>query len=332
VSDEQPGAPGPAEFRSTIPLAGVDPLCLLGPADANLRCVAQHFRSRVVVREGEIRLQGPAAEQTELEELLGRLVARCKRGESPGPELVEAECRQLARKAGPPGPEPEQVITLKTPRRTIVAKSANQEDYLRAIGHSEIVLAIGPAGTGKTYLAVAAAVAALSSGRANRIVLTRPAVEAGESLGYLPGSFKDKVDPYLRPLYDALFDMMPVPKVKRLSEEEVIEVAPLAYMRGRTLSDAYIILDEAQNTTSTQMRMFLTRLGWNSRAIVTGDVTQIDLVNPAASGLVEAEQRLAGVKGISICRFDRQDVVRPPLVSRIIEAYGNTRPGKPDED
>jgi phosphate starvation-inducible PhoH-like protein len=327
MSDEQAaGAPNGNEFRSTVALAGVDPVCLLGPADANLRCLAQHFRSRVVVREGEVRLQGPASEQAELEKLLGRLVARCRKGEAVSPELVEAECRQLARKAGPSAPDPGEVITLKTPRRSIVAKSANQEQYLRAIGRSEIVLAIGPAGTGKTYLAVAAAVAALSSGRANRIVLTRPAVEAGESLGYLPGSFKDKVDPYLRPLYDALFDMMPVPKVKRLSEEEVIEVAPLAYMRGRTLSDSYIILDEAQNTTSTQMRMFLTRLGWNSRAIVTGDVTQIDLANPSASGLVEAEQRLAGVKGISICRFDRQDVVRPPLVSRIIAAYGSSRP------
>jgi len=223
---------------------------------------------------------------------------------------------------------------VRTPRKTIFAKSPNQKEYLRAIGSAEVVLAIGPAGTGKTYLAVAAAVEALVAGRANRIVLTRPAVEAGESLGFLPGTLKDKVDPYLRPLYDALFDMVPAERMRRLMEEEVVEVAPLAYMRGRTLSDSYIILDEAQNTTSTQMRMFLTRLGWNSRAIVTGDITQIDLPHAHASGLVEAESLLGFVPGIRIVRFDRSDVVRPPLVSRIISAYEGrqTHRGRKSED
>jgi len=312
---------GPEPAETTIPFDGFEPVCLLGPADANLRVLGRHYRTKVVVREGRIMLRGPQSEQVELVELLNRLLKRCRSGETVSADLLEAECRRMATcRDEKPGPG---VRTLKTPRKVIVAKSEHQEAYLRAITRSEIVLAIGPAGTGKTYLAVAAAVEALVSGRAQRIVLTRPAVEAGESLGYLPGTFRDKVDPYLRPLYDALFDMMPMQKARRLIEEEVIEVAALAFMRGRTLSDSYIILDEAQNTTSTQMRMFLTRLGWNSRAIVTGDVTQIDLEKPDASGLVEAERLLHRVKGIELCRFDASDVVRPPLVSRIIEAYGN---------
>ncbi len=274
------------------------------------------------MREGSIRLSGPVEEREELVELLKRLLRKCSRGENITPELIEAEIEFL--RAGRRNGKPEdelQPISVRTPRKTIFAKSANQQAYLRAINQYDVVLAIGPAGTGKTYLAVAAAVQALVSGRANRIVLTRPAVEAGESLGFLPGTLKDKVDPYLRPLYDALFDMVPAERMRRLLEEEVIEIAPLAYMRGRTLSDSYIILDEAQNTTSTQMRMFLTRLGWNSKAIVTGDVTQIDLSHPHTSGLVEAEAFLGRVPGISIVRFNEADVVRPPLVSRIITAY-----------
>lgn len=249
------------------------------------------------------------------------MLKRCRRGEAVTPELVEAEIDSLRQGKKNGETVNAEEFALRTPRKTIVAKSQNQQEYLRAIARRDVVLAIGPAGTGKTYLAVAAAVQALVSGRANRIVLTRPAVEAGESLGFLPGTLKDKVDPYLRPLYDALFDMVPAERVRRLIEEEVVEVAPLAYMRGRTLSDSYIILDEAQNTTSTQMRMFLTRLGWNSKAIVTGDVTQIDLARPHASGLVEAESFLGTVPGISIIRFNEADVVRPPLVSRIITAY-----------
>ena len=311
----------------TLSIAGVDPFCLLGTADANLRVLARFYKTKVVVREDSIRLSGPEDERAELVGVLDRLIARCRKGEAVSEELVQAEIRRTRTERGGPKPDAEgrDTLTLKTPRKTIVARTPNQESYLRAIDGNEIVFAIGPAGTGKTYLAVAAAVDALSSGRTSRIVLTRPAVEAGESLGYLPGTFKDKVDPYLRPLYDALFDMMPLERVRRLIEEEVIEVAPLAFMRGRTLSEARIILDEAQNTTSTQMRMFLTRLGWNSKAVVTGDVTQIDLEHPRASGLIEAEKTLKGVRGISMVHFTEKDVVRPQLVSRIIRAYNHSR-------
>jgi len=307
-----------------VDISGIDPVQLLGPADANLHVLARHYQTRVVVRSGEVHFRGPAAEQQELSELFGRLVKRAEEGEAVTPELVEAELsrtRQETGRAGKQSRPDDGPISLRTPRKLIVAKTPNQRAYVRAINRNEVVLAIGPAGTGKTYLAVAAAVEALSSGRANRIVLTRPAVEAGESLGFLPGSFREKVDPYLRPLYDALFDMLPMERAKRLLEEEVVEVAPLAYMRGRTLSDAYIILDEAQNTTSAQMMMFLTRLGWNSRSIVTGDVTQIDLSRHHLSGLVEAESLLHSIRGIALVRFTEADVVRPPLVSRIISAY-----------
>ncbi len=294
---------------------GIDPVCLLGPADANLHMLAKHYQSRIVVRAGRIRFCGPVREQAELAELFHRLIARCQQHEAISPELVEAEISRM-KHTGESG-----VLTIRTPRKTVIAKTPNQQAYLNAIASNDIVFAIGPAGTGKTYLAVATAVEALVSGRTKRIILTRPAVEAGESLGYLPGTFKEKVDPYLRPLYDALFDMMPIARVKRLIEEEVIEVAALAFMRGRTLSDAYAILDEAQNTTSIQMMMFLTRLGWNSKAIVTGDITQIDLAKPDSSGLVEAETLLQSIKGVLVSRFTEKDVIRPPLVSRIITAY-----------
>ncbi|MEO0082306.1 MAG: PhoH family protein [candidate division WOR-3 bacterium] len=322
---------GPRSTRNTqagertleLDVEGVDPVALLGPADATLHTLAAFFRTRIVVRAGKVLLSGPAEEQEELVELFGRLVQRCRSGEAVTPELLEAEVGAIraSRRRVKPAEAGADILVVRTPRKTIVAKSANQRAYLEAIARSEVVLAIGPAGTGKTYLAVATAVEALVSGRANRIVLTRPAVEAGESLGFLPGTLKEKVDPYLRPLYDALFDMVPGERMRRLLEEEVIEVAPLAYMRGRTLSDSYIILDEAQNTTSTQMRMFLTRLGWNSKAIVTGDTTQIDLPHSHTSGLVEAESLLGAVPGIKIVRFNETDVVRPPLVSRIITAY-----------
>jgi phosphate starvation-inducible PhoH-like protein len=269
-------------------------------------------------------LHGPKTEETELMRLLDRLLARVRQGEPLSPELIHAEVDRLRRLREPGAGDVEsEVLAIKTPRKAIFAKTRNQRTYLQAIQHNDIILAVGPAGTGKTYLAVAAALESLVSGHSSRIILTRPAVEAGESLGYLPGTFKEKVDPYLRPLYDALFDMMPMERVQRLIEQEVIEVAPLAFMRGRTLSDAYIILDEAQNTTSTQMRMFLTRLGWNSKAIVTGDITQIDLAAAHTPGLIEAVERLDGVPGISIVHLTDADVVRPPLVSRIIRAYEN---------
>ena len=218
-------------------------------------------------------------------------------------------------------------VFLQSPRRSVTARNLAQKRYLHALRSSEMVFAVGPAGTGKTYLAVAMAISMFLQNRIKRIVLTRPAVEAGERLGFLPGDLAEKVNPYLRPLYDALHDMLPQPKVASMLETGFIEVAPLAFMRGRTLNDAFIILDEAQNTTQEQMKMFLTRLGMNSRAVITGDITQIDLPVQAGqdaqarSGLVRAIHILAGVKGISFVHFTEQDVVRHPLVSSIVSAY-----------
>src|SRR5438270_1258636 len=210
-------------------------------------------------------------------------------------------------------------------RRTVQPKSVNQRRYLEAIEKYDMVFGIGPAGTGKTYLAVAMAVSALLSKRVNRIILARPAVEAGERLGFLPGTLQEKVDPYLRPLYDALYDMMDPEKVDRLLEKNVIEVAPIAFMRGRTLNDSFVILDEAQNTTSEQMKMFVTRLGLNSKAVITGDVTQIDLPQSKRSGLVEAADVLKNVEGLAFSYFDESDVVRHNLVQRIIRAYDDQK-------
>jgi phosphate starvation-inducible protein PhoH and related proteins len=206
-------------------------------------------------------------------------------------------------------------------RRTVQAKSPNQRKYLDAIESHDMVFGIGPAGTGKTYLAVAMAIAALVAKKVNRIILARPAVEAGERLGFLPGTLQEKIDPYLRPLYDALYDMLDPEKVDRYLEKNVIEIAPIAFMRGRTLNDSFVILDEAQNTTSEQMKMFVTRLGFNSKAVITGDVTQIDLPNARRSGLVEAVDVLKNVQGLSFVYFDESDVVRHHLVQRIIRAY-----------
>jgi phosphate starvation-inducible PhoH-like protein len=211
-------------------------------------------------------------------------------------------------------------------KRTVQPRSLNQRRYIEAVEQHDMVFGVGPAGTGKTYLAVAMAAAAVNAKRVSRIVLVRPAVEAGERLGFLPGTLQEKIDPYLRPLYDALFDMLDIEKVDRMIERNVIEVAPLAFMRGRTLNDAFIILDEAQNTTIEQMKMFLTRMGNNSKAVITGDITQIDLPNPRKSGLVDAINILDGVDGVAFCHFEECDVVRHPLVQRIVRAYESAKP------
>jgi len=218
---------------------------------------------------------------------------------------------------------------VKTPRRHVQARSLIQADYIRAQHNSELVIGTGPAGTGKTYLAVAVAASMLAAAQIDQIILSRPAVEAGERLGFLPGDMKEKVDPYLRPLYDALGDMMSADRVAKGLETGQIEIAPLAFMRGRTLSNAFIILDEAQNTTPIQMKMFLTRLGENSRMVVTGDLSQVDLPSHTASGLKEAIDVLDGVAGVSLVRFSDADVVRNPLVTRIVRAYDKARPGAP---
>ena len=212
-------------------------------------------------------------------------------------------------------------VCVTTDRKTIAPKSINQKLYIDAIRKNDIVFGVGPAGTGKTYLAVAAAVATLNLKKVKRIILTRPAVEAGEKLGFLPGDLNEKVDPYLKPLFDALNDMLDFDTVSRLMDKQIIEIAPLAFMRGRTLNDAFIILDEAQNTTSSQMKMFLTRIGFNSKCIVTGDVTQVDLDKNIKSGLIDAQSILKDIEGISFCSFNEMDVVRHSLVRKIIEAY-----------
>ena len=214
-------------------------------------------------------------------------------------------------------------VTIKTSRKHIHIRSTNQQNYVNAIVENDAVFAVGPAGTGKTYLAVARAVEALESSDVKRIVLVRPAVEAGEKLGFLPGDLSEKVDPYLRPIYDALYEFIGFEKVNKLIEQRVIEVAPLAFMRGRTLNESYIILDEAQNTTIPQMKMFLTRMGFGSKMVITGDVTQIDLPNPKQSGLTDAIKILKDIEQIAFCNFDAQDVVRHQLVKNIVRAYDN---------
>ncbi|HUX43912.1 MAG TPA: PhoH family protein [Terracidiphilus sp.] len=211
-------------------------------------------------------------------------------------------------------------------KRTVQPRSVNQRRYVEAIEQNDMVFGVGPAGTGKTYLAVAMAVSAMNAKKVSRIVLVRPAVEAGERLGFLPGSLQEKVDPYLRPLYDALYDLVEPEKIDKMLEKNIIEVAPLAFMRGRTLNDAFIIMDEAQNTTTEQMKMFLTRMGNNSKAVITGDITQIDLPNPRKSGLVDAINVLDGVEGVQFCHFEDSDVVRHALVQRIVRAYESAKP------
>jgi phosphate starvation-inducible protein PhoH and related proteins len=323
-------------IKVSIALGNIPPITILGLADENLNLIADSFRIQISARGDRIRLVGPASEVHQVQELFHKLLRLAKAGTPITPDMVRREINQLrstlAPKSTTVAPDqtkyqksrPEEVEgCVSTPKKLILPKTANQTTYLKAIDDYDIVICIGPAGTGKTYLAVAKAVSALTAGKVSRIILTRPAVEAGESLGFLPGNLKEKVDPYLRPLYDALYDMIPMEKLRRLYDEEVLEVAPLAFMRGRTLSDAYVILDEAQNTTAIQMKMFLTRLGWNSKSIVTGDITQIDLGKNQTSGLVEARSRLQHIQEIKFVYFDARDVVRPPLVSQIIQAYEN---------
>ncbi|NKD55431.1 MULTISPECIES: PhoH family protein [unclassified Haematospirillum] len=267
-------------------------------------------------------LEGPDKAVVSARAVLESLYEEARRGHSIGFAEVDAAVRMLpVDPAAVIGAEGVEDLTIRTRKRPIVPRSPNQAEYVRLMHRHEMVFGLGPAGTGKTYMAVAMAVAMKIQGRVNRIVLSRPAVEAGERLGFLPGDMREKVDPYLRPLYDALHDMLPGEQIAKAMESREIEVAPLAFMRGRTLSDAFVILDEAQNTTPTQMKMFLTRLGENSRMVITGDLSQIDLPRGTQSGLKEACDILNGVPGIGFLRFDRNDVLRHELVSRIVHAY-----------
>jgi phosphate starvation-inducible PhoH-like protein len=305
-----------------LPVEGADLLLLAGVNDANLVELGKVTGARVALRGDALSLAG-TAEQVERAAAVARRMIDAARQRAPfDADDVLRFALETQRDGSGDGAEGGELrIALPGVRRVIQPKTEGQAAYLRAILENDIVVGIGPAGTGKTYLAVAMAVDALVRKRVRRIVLARPAVEAGESLGFLPGDMQAKVDPYLRPLYDALEDMMPGDRVQRALETRTIEIAPLAYMRGRTLADAFVILDEAQNATTLQMKMFLTRLGVNSRTVITGDKTQIDLPRREDSGLIEIERVLAGIDGIGFHYFDDADVIRHRIVREIIKAY-----------
>nr|WP_241771182.1 PhoH family protein [Acidisphaera rubrifaciens] len=297
---------------------------LLGDHDRHLVRIEQALGVRLSCRGNRIAIAGEPGRAEVAGNVLRSLWARLERGEGIGRGEVEAALR-LADPDADPGPDPRLPLSdlpsIRTRRGALGPRSAGQAAYIDALASHEMVFGVGPAGTGKTYLAVAQAVAMLQNGRVDRIVLSRPAVEAGERLGFLPGDMKEKVDPYLRPLYDALHDMMPGEQVIRRLGNGEIEVAPLAFMRGRTLAHSFVILDEAQNTTPVQMKMFLTRMGEGTRMVITGDLSQIDLPPGTRSGLADALETLEGLPGIGVVRFDRRDVVRHPLVARIVDAY-----------
>jgi phosphate starvation-inducible PhoH-like protein len=297
-------------------------VALIGPHDDNLRAVEAAFPSvNITVRGNEITLRGPHIDCMALENLFGELMVVIRSGNVLS---VDAVARSIAMLESKPVDHPAEVLSLNIVSnrgRSIRPKTANQKRYVDAIEDHTITFGIGPAGTGKTYLAMAKAVSALQAKKVNRIVLTRPAVEAGEHLGFLPGTLNEKIDPYLRPLFDALHDMIDIETIPRMMQSGIIEVAPLAFMRGRTLNDAFIILDEAQNTTPEQMKMFLTRLGFGSKMVITGDVTQIDLPNGQHSGLRVVRDILKGIDDIAFLELTAEDVVRHRLIGDIVKAY-----------
>ena len=300
---------------------------VFGPRDKHLRLIRDAFAVRLAARGGEIHVSGSAQTvrytQTVLEELM--------RMADDGQVITEREVQQIVDTVGRSGHTPSlQTIEVYTTGRPVRPQTHGQLRYCEAIEKNDLVFCIGPAGSGKTYLAVAMAVQALKKGEIKRIVLVRPAVEAGEKLGFLPGDLEAKVNPYLRPLLDALHDMMGFKQVRAYIETDGIEVIPLAYMRGRTLNDAYIILDEAQNSTTAQMKMFLTRMGMRSKMVVTGDITQVDLEEGRKSGLVDACEKLAGIDGIGLVELTRGDIVRHRLVQEIVDAYEQGEPGSED--
>ena len=312
--------------RMEIQLANpTEAISLFGNADMNLKLIEHELGVSIVTRGESVGISGPEDKVELAQAVLVNLLAVIRKGISISQrEAVYAI--QMAEKGTLEYFKDlyDEEISKNVKGKSIRVKTLGQRHYVNAIKSRDLVFGIGPAGTGKTYLAVVMAVTALKNGTVSKIILTRPAVEAGESLGFLPGDLKEKVDPYLRPLYDALHDILGTEHTSRLIERGTIEIAPLAYMRGRTLDDAFVILDEAQNTTQAQMKMFLTRLGFGSKMIITGDTSQIDLPKGAKSGLVEAEKVLKDVSGLSFVHLEQADVVRHPLVGRIIEAYGKT--------
>ncbi|MDE2982989.1 MAG: PhoH family protein [Gemmatimonadota bacterium] len=302
---------------------GADQFILAGVGDANLRELETLFRVQVVMRGDQVRVAGTVESVADAARVVEHMIELARLGKSFPASDIARFAASLDARDGPDIRSDDERLRISVPgsRRTIVPRSEGQRAYLQAMEDSDIVIGIGPAGTGKTYLAVARAVAELFRKRVRRIILARPAVEAGENLGFLPGDLQEKVDPYLRPLYDALEDMMPAARVRRGIVERTIEIAPLAYMRGRTLSDAFVILDEAQNATAAQMKMFLTRIGISSRVVITGDKTQIDLPRAQVSGLIQIENILSEVEGIEFVYLDESDVTRHRLVKQIVRAY-----------
>ena len=305
---------------------------LFGTRDENLRLMEDSLGVRIDLRSDAVHVEGAEESVERVRRIFQDFEALRRQGVNPHNgelngmlRLVVADPATTLRAVADAGKQRSAGI-----KRTVQPRSLNQRKYVEAIEQHDMVFGVGPAGTGKTYLAVAMAVAAVNAKKVSRIVLVRPAVEAGERLGFLPGTLQEKVDPYLRPLYDALYDLLEPERVDKMLEKNAIEVAPLAFMRGRTLNDAFIIMDEAQNTTIEQMKMFLTRMGNNSKAVITGDITQIDLPNPRKSGLVDAINVLDGVEGIEFCHFEDCDVVRHALVQRIVRAYESVKPQQQD--
>lgn len=310
----------PATAQMEVP-ASIDMVRFLGPRDEYLRVLEDQLAADLLVRGNQITIQGTPADTLLAREVMTELITILRTGQGITPDTIR---RVVSMSRGPEPVSAAEVLTqniLSTRGRTIRPKTLNQKRYVDAIDTHTLTFGIGPAGTGKTYLAMAKAVQALQAKEINRIILARPAIEAGERLGFLPGTLSDKIDPYLRPLYDALHDMLDADSVPKLLTSGVIEVAPLAYMRGRTLNDAFIVLDEAQNTSMEQMKMFLTRLGFGSRIVVTGDITQVDLPGGVASGLRAVQTILDGVDDIAFCQLTSRDVVRHALVGRIVAAY-----------
>jgi len=299
-------------------LEDIDPVIFYGVGNSHLQMIRSLYpKLRIVARDNVIRVLGDEEQMAAFEESVGKLQQHIVRFNS----LKEEDILDIIKGKRTREDVPEDVVVYSMSGRPIKARTANQQRLIEAYEHNDMVFAVGPAGTGKTYLSIALAVKALKEKTAKKIILSRPAVEAGEKLGFLPGDMKDKIDPYLQPLYDALEDMLPQMKLQDMMEKNIIQIAPLAFMRGRTLNDAVVILDEAQNTTPAQIRMFLTRMGWNTKMIITGDMTQIDLPHSQKSGLIEALYILNNVEGIGVVNLDRNDIVRHKLVTRIVNAY-----------